>query len=447
VNLSQALDEARRLRVGGRLAEAAARYREIIQIDPGHVLALMGLAEVALDGGQLEAAVALLKQAIAIRGDFAECWTVLGSALREGGNLDGAGAAYRRAKDLDPENPAVYNNLANVLKDRGELAEAAAAYRKALALRPDFVDAWLNLGIVLLLAGDLGQGFLCYEARRELRELAYLQPRWGGEELGGRRILLHTRQGLGDVIQFVRYAPMVAGRGGEVVVACKPELKRLIQSQAGISRVVSDTEGCPPVDLQCPLLSLPYVMGTTLQTIPAVVPYLGGTESDRAFWRERLAREPGGLRVGLNWAGNLLPRRNRKRTFDGAAMGPLAKVGGVRFYSLQRGPDGQMPPPGFQLVDWTGELKDLADTAALISNLDLVITCDTSVAHLAGALGGPVWVGLPFAPDWRWLLGRSDSPWYPTMRLFRQQSAGDWKGVFEAMAGELARVSGRQTAT
>jgi Flp pilus assembly protein TadD len=438
-NLQQWFEAARRLQVAGQLKEAEAIYRQILASDPRHVAAMSGLGEIALEAGLPDPARDLFRRALAIRGDFVECWTGLGTALRELEDLDGSVAAYRKAVELDPTNPAVHNNLANALKDGGELAESAAGYRRALELKPDYMDAQLNLGIALLLAGNLQDGFACYELRRELRQPAYPQPKWAGEDLQGRSILLYTRQGLGDVIQFVRYAPMIAARHGNVVVACKPELRRLLEGQPGISRVVLNTDPRPPVDLQCPLLSLPHVFRTTLETIPAKMPYLIPDATAKAYWHERLAQEPPGLKVGLNWAGNPLPRRNRKRTIGLAAMAPLAVLQGVRFYSLQKGPGAEetMPPAGLTLVDWTSGLNDLADTAALIANLNLVITCDTSVAHLAGALGIPVWVGLRFAPDWRWMLGRADSPWYPTMRLFRQPRPGDWTPVITAMTDEL----------
>jgi hypothetical protein len=358
--------------------------------------------------------------------------------LREMGELEMCVEAYRRAVELEPFNPSVHNNLGGAYKDRGDLPQAVTEYQTALKFSSDFTDAKLNLGIALLLAGDLPNGFALYEARRELRQPIYPQPRWRGERLGGQRVLLYTRQGLGDVIQFVRYAPLVAGRGGRVVVACKPQLRRLLEGQPGISQVVADTDSNPAAELQCPLLSLPLVFGTTLHTIPSEQ-YLKPAASISAFWRAKLEREPMGLKVGLNWAGNPVPRRNRKRTFDPAAIALLAGIPRVRFYSLQKGDDVPPLPRGLELVDWASEIVDMADTAGLIANLDLVITCDTSVAHLAGALGAPTWVGLPFAPDWRWLLGRSDCPWYPTMRLFRQPSPGDWRPVMQAIAIELAQ--------
>jgi tetratricopeptide (TPR) repeat protein len=436
----EALELARQLRLAGRAGESEAVYRQILGVDPENVEAICGFAQIALDAAALESAVELFRRALAIHPDHAPCWTGLGTALRETEDLDGSLAAYTRAVQLDPANPSVHNNLANILKDRGQLDQAAAEYRHALAIKPDFLDARLNLGLVLLLARNLIEGFALYEARRELREPIYRLPIWKGEELRGRRILLYTRQGLGDVIHFIRYAPMVASRGGKLVVACKAELRRLLQAQPAIEQVVLNTDPLPAVDVQCALLSLPHIFSTAHDSIPATTPYLSVDAALRRRWQARLEQEPAGFKVGLNWAGNPQPRRNRKRSIGLSAMAPLSATQ-ARFYSLQKGDasgEALNPPAGMRLVDWTADLRDLAETAALIANLDLVITCDTSVAHLAGALGVPVWVGLPFAPDWRWMLGRSDSPWYPMMRLFRQPRPGDWATVLSEMAAELS---------
>jgi hypothetical protein len=429
----------RRLQKSGRLGDAAVVYRQVLQGNPGHLESALGLGEVLTESGEFDDAVAIFRTALGVRPEFGECWTALGHVLRETGALDESIAAYRRAVELEPFNPSVHNNLGGAYKDRGELGQAIAEYQTALSLRPDFVDATLNLSLALLLGGDFRNGFALYEARRELREPNYTLPRWMGEPLGGRRVLLFTRQGLGDVIHFVRYAPMVEARGGRAVVVCKPQLRRLLEGQAGIWQVATDTESAPAAELQCPLLSLPLVFGTTMQTIPSR-PYLKADARISVRWRAKLEREPRGLKVGLNWAGNPIPRRNRKRTFDVVAMTVLSGIPGVRFYSLQKGDEIPPPPPELELIDWTSEITDMADTAALIANLDLVITCDTSVAHLAGALGAQTWVGLPFAPDWRWLLGREDSPWYPTMQLFRQPSPSDWNTVIHSIASELAKL-------
>jgi len=427
----------------GRLGDAEGVYRQILRHDPRHPQALHGLGKIAYEADQLDAAIQLFGKALAQRPEYDECYTSLGNALREKGDVEGAVAAYRRAAEIQPGYPAVHNNLGNALKDLGEVDGAVAEYQLALAMRPDFADARLNLGMALLLRGDFAEGWAAYESRREIRDLPFTQPRWDGSELNGRRILLHCRQGLGDVIQFVRFASILAERGGRVILSCRPELRRWLQGQCGIRQTVLPTDPLPEFDVHCPLLSLPHVLGTTLQTLPAKAPYLSVDPELLRSWAERVDQRPGGLRVGLTWACNPLPRRNRKRTIGLPNMAPLSKVPGVRFFSLQKGPHAAdaKTPNDFDPIDWSDDLYDFADTAALVANLDLVITCDTSVAHVAGALGVPVWVGVPFPGDWRWLMNRSDSPWYPTMRLFRQPRPGDWPAVINDMARQLSELA------
>jgi len=243
---------------------------------------------------------------------------------------------------------------------------------------------------------------------------------------------------LGDAIQFIRYVPMVAQRGGKIIIECHAELQRLFQTMSEQCQIVVRGSPLPAFDLHCPLLSLPLVFGTTLENIPNTVPYLYADVREAKRWRRRLEDQLPIMKIGLVWEGNLKPNRNRAIRLSGLA--PLGQVSGVRFYSLQKGEaaaQARTPPTGMELVDWTDELKDFADTAALIANLDLVITVDTAVAHLAGAMGKPVWTMLSFVADWRWLLQREDSPWYPTMRLFRQSVIGDWDSVIKRVVAAL----------
>lgn len=291
--------------------------------------------------------------------------------------------------------------------------------------------------------GDFVRGWQEYEHRWTLsenhgRQREFAAPRWQGGELAGRTLLLHAEQGLGDTLQFVRYAPLLVRRGARVIVLCQPPLKRLLMEMEGIS-VVADDEPLPEFDLQLPLLSLPRAFGTTLATIPAEVPYLRADPVDVRAWGRKLD-DKDHFKIGLVWAGNRrhLNDRNRSCTLD--AFAPLAAVSGIRLYSLQKdaaAAEIQNAPATMRLVDVGKELVDFADTAAAITCLDLVITVDTAVAHLAGALARPAWLLLPFAPDWRWMLAREDSPWYPSLRLFRQNQAGDWSGVLTAVMNAL----------
>ena len=431
----------------GRLDDAIDAFRQGLAMRPNDPQGMTNLANALQGTGALAEAISLYRKALALRPELPQAWYNLGRAHHESGQFASAIESYDRVLRLQPAYPDAHYNLGNALKESGRLDEAVAAYRQALSIRPHHAEARWNLGLLLLAQGDFENGWPAYEARRQIPHLwgnlKFDSPLWDGGELGGRRILLRAEQGLGDTIQFIRYAPMVAARGGRVLLQCQPELLRLMEGQTGVDRVVSFAEPPPGHDVYCPLLSLPGRFGTTLATIPAPVPYVFADVECVGEWKRRLAQGPHALRVGLNWAGNPFPPANLKRSMPLSVMAPLGKVAGVQFHNLQKGAaaaEAGKPPPGLQLVNPSTELNDLADTAGLIANLNLVITCDTSVAHLAGAMGKPVWVALPFAADWRWLLGRADSPWYPTMRLFRQPSPGDWESPMRQMAKALDAI-------
>jgi glycosyltransferase involved in cell wall biosynthesis len=303
--------------------------------------------------------------------------------------------------------------------------------------------------------GDLAKGFEEYEWRWRTSDMAKSkldvpQPEWDGSPLDGRIIFLYAEQGLGDTLQFARYAPMVAERGGRVILECQSEIASLLRGLAGVEQVVVRGEQRPPFDVHASLLSLPHLLGTTLETVPAEIPYLTVDPARVAAWGEYLdAEAEAGLRVGLVWGGNPDHKADRRRSISLDALAPLAQVPGVHFFALQKGPaavQADTPPEGLKLTNLGPLLGDFVDTAAVLEHLDLVITVDTSVAHLAGALGRPFWGLLAVAPDWRWLLEREDSPWYPTARLFRQESFGDWSAVVERVAKSLAELAPAKSA-
>jgi len=298
---------------------------------------------------------------------------------------------------------------------------------------------------LLLLQGDFKRGWQEHEWRWKCRDYPspqrnFAQPLWDGSALERRTLLLHTEQGLGDAIQFIRYLPLVAQRGGKIIIECQAELRRLFQTMLEKCPIVVRGDPLPAFDLHCPLLSLPLIFGTTLENIPQTVPYLHADAQDVKKWRERLDEHSPHLKMGLVWAGSPTNKNDRSRSIKLQSLAPLGQVPGVRLLSLQKGAaaaEAKTPPMGMELVDYTQELTDFADTAALIANLDLLISVDTAVVHLAGAMGKLVWTLLPFSPDWRWLLERENSPWYPTMRLFRQQVIGDWDNVITRVASAL----------
>ena len=315
------------------------------------------------------------------------------------------------------------------------MGEAIAALEKVCALQPDDAEARFDLALALLRDGDFARGWKEFEWRLRHPHLNlardFTQPQWRGQDIAGQTILLHAQGGFGDVLQFVRYAPLVAQRGAKVLLECKAELVSLLQSVKGVQAVISRGQALPPFDWHSPLPSLPLAFGTSLETIPADVPYLSPPPPAQALWKQRVGEGPS-FKIGLVWAGRSF-QSNHLQIFA-----PLGKIPGVRFFSLQKGPQSvQQPPAGMDLKDFTADLRDFADTAALIQQMDLVIGVDTAVVHLAGALAKPVWVLIPCRSDFRWLLDRCDSPWYPTMRLFRQIRPGDWDTPTAQMAAAL----------
>ena len=377
----------------------------------------------------------------------------LALALLEANRLDAAARQLDAVVRREPGNRQARNNLAGVLRELGRLDAAEAMYRAALRQAPDDPLLHENLAIVLLLAGRLAEGWAESEWRwRRRPELAmgFTQPRWEGDALNGRTLLVHAEQGIGSNIQFCRYLTFIPPgipREGRIIVAVQPSLVRLMRTLGHGVEVVGFGDPLPPIDLRCPMLSLPRVLGTNrVEDIPAAIPYLRADAAAVARWRLRVEALPG-LRAGLVWHGNPEDvRMDRRRSMPLAQMAPLARVPGVSLVSLQVGDAARQlsgSPLAGTVHDWTAELADFAETAALIEALDLVISVDTAVVHLAGALGKPVWLLNRFDTCWRWLLGRDDSPWYPTLRQFRQAGAGEWAGVMERVCAALAVETAR----
>jgi len=480
-DVNQILANAVAAHTSGRLTEAQIFYQQVLAQQPNHPTALHMLGVIVLGSGRTQEAIDLIGRAIQIRPDEAEAHNNLGSALRAAGRLDEAAKSYFRAAQLKPTlasarnnlgvvlaaqyqyEPAIdsyhrsiaiqpdlvqaHHNLGNALGAIGKFDEAAESFRKVIALKPDNADAHLNLAMTLLMKGDYLPAWPEYEWRWKVATSAkkpqFSQPQWTGEPLDGKTILIHTEQGFGDALQFIRFIPMLAERGPRIILRCQENFQRLFQSVTGVEKVVSIGQPLPEFDFHCPLLSLPGIFETTLQTIPVVVPYLQADESLTAEWHQRIPAHPGRKRIGLAWTGRALfvnePHRNR--SIPPAQFAPLADVRDVDFYSLQAGQSGQSLPPGLNVTDFSNDIHDFADTAAIMENLDLIVTIDSAVAHLAGALGKPAWVLLPQSPDWRWTLDRPDSPWYPTMRLFRQKTPGDWGPVIAQVIEQLKRYN------
>ncbi|HEY0834859.1 MAG TPA: tetratricopeptide repeat-containing glycosyltransferase family protein [Azospirillum sp.] len=433
----------------GRLDEAEDAYRAALGLRPDYAEALNNLAITLTDLMRTEEALTACRVALSLLPNYPQAHLTRANALLAVGRTEAALAACETALTLNPHSLEGLVNHGNALRRIGRLDEALARYDQALALHPGYVEARVNRSLLLLGRGDMERGWAEYEWRFRTPRLAahrLEQPQWMGEPLAGRTILLHAEQGFGDTLQFVRYAPLVAQRGGRVLLGAPAPLHRLLRTLPGVERVLEADKPPPPFDLHCPLMSLPLAFGTRLDTVPAEVPYLAPDPADVAAWRDRLP-DDGVLRVGLVWAGNPrpdMPHANlvdRRRSLRLEQLAPLAGVPGVRFYSLQKDGDAALqakdPPSGMDLVDLMEGVGDFADTAALIANLDLVIGVDTSVIHVAGALGKPVWVLSRFDGCWRWLTERDDSPWYPSMRLFRQETPGEWAPVIEQVMEAL----------
>lgn len=432
-----------------KFAESVSCYQRAIALQPNFPGAYNNLGSALQELGRYQASVLCYQKALQLRPDYADAYYNLGNNYRHQDNLEAARRAYAQAIALDPNFTLAYNNLGLTLADMGKPEEAIPWYERAIALQPDNADAHQNLGLALLQLGDLETGFREYEWRWQAMgpdnrpPRPFPQPLWDGSDLHGKTILLHAEQGYGDTLQFVRYAALVAAKGGRVLLECQPALTRLLATLPHVAQVIPAGDPLPPFDTHAPLLSLPHLLHTTLATVPSQIPYLFPPAAPALLTRSSAPRH-----IGIVWSGSPTHQNDRRRSCPLHEFLPLLQLPYIRFHSLQIGPRAEEIRPLVEqglVEDWSDRLHDFADTATLIAQLDLVITVDTSVAHLAGGLGKPVWVLLSYAPDWRWLLHRTDSPWYPTARLFRQPSPGDWKTpihqVITSLKGHVAAVT------
>ena len=438
----------------GRFEQAAASLDRALALRPQFAEALHQRALVWTALGRCERAMEDCRRALALRGDDPDVLNTLGMALGRLERFAEARAAFEGALKTDPTFAQAHYNLANLLRNMGDCEGAIAAYDRAIEVEPDFADARWNRATACLLAGRLREGWADFGWRRRAHDGSTLYPhrldgpRWDGSPLEGRRLLVHYEQGYGDSIQFWRFLPHVRAAGSYVLLEERPALTPLLRDETSVDQVIA--AGPEPVpaseyDVHISLLDLPGLFGTTLGTIPCEVPYVRPPRDRAERLRGRVPTE--GVRVGIVWAGSVRHENDRHRSCRLSWFLDLARVPGVRLVSLQKGPaEAELAgAETFGVVPLGPHLHDFADTAAVIGQLDLVISVDTAVAHLAGAMGAPVWTLLPFAPDWRWLLDRRDSPWYPTMRLFRQPTWGDWPSVFVEVIEALRAFAARQT--
>jgi FkbM family methyltransferase len=434
-----------------RFDDALASYGHALVIKPDYAEALNNLALALQDMKRFDDALASYDRALAIRPDYADAFNNLGLTLADLNRPDEALASYDRALALQPDHANALNNRGNAFRDKKRLDEAIASYDRAIAFKPDFAEVIYNRGMSRLLGGDFRKGWPDYEYRWGLKDAPVKPheidaPEWRGEDMEGRSILVYIEQGLGDGIQFARYLPLLVQRGARVSFYVPAQLTRLFRPLAGIE-LISSLKARKSFDFQCALISLPLWFGTDLESIPNQVPYLEPEEGLARRWKQIIGDT--GFKIGIAWQGNPQGKADRGRSFPLSELASLSRLPGVRLISLQKhhGLD-QLAglPVGTMVETLSGGFDNgpdaFIDTAAIMSNLDLIITSDTSIAHLAGALGRPTWVALKYVPDWRWLLDRQDCPWYPTARLFRQKTAGDWRSVFSAMEQELSSALG-----
>ena len=467
----------------GKHAQAATALHRLLRLKPLLTEQRLQLGQALLLDGRAEEAVEALTTLLGMTPLSAAAYANLGMAYRRLGRVEEAVGYYRCALGFAPGDPGVLNNLGVTLQDLGRLDEAAACFRQSIAAQPDAAHTHLNLALVardamrvdesialartatrlaptlaeahtalgfgLLLKGDLEEGFAEYEWRSRMADFpspkrSFSSPAWDGTDITGRTLLIHDEQGVGDTIMLARYAPLLQARGIRVFVECNTQLVRLLSSMPGIEGVVGRFDTLPPHDAHVALASLPHRLGTMLYTIPAEAPYLRAEPALVAAWAERMGCSRG-LRVGLVWAGNPTFKADRIRSPRLKAFLPLLETPGIELFGLQMGAGRQdlesCAPLPASFTDLGAAITDFADTAAIMENLDLVISSCTAPAHLAGALGRPVWTVLPFAPDWRWLDAGLCTPWYPTMRLFRQDRRGDWTPVMARVRTALQALA------
>ena len=474
----QMLQTARQLLNDRHSPEAARAFAAVLAVQPACVEAHAQLGQLLFQANELPAALGCLQQAARVSPGMPRLNALMAAVLRKLSRLEESAVCCERESRISPNDPDAHYNLALARHTLQQIPEAIASYRAALRLRPDYLDALLGLGRSLrqdrqpeaalkcfteavqlapsdaranwelgttqLALGQFRAGWKGFEWLWKLPDFTtppprYEQPQWDGRDLGGRRIFLHCEQGYGDVIQFSRYAALVAARRGHVMLGCPKPLQSLMQTVPGVAEVVTTWQDLPPFDTHAPLMSLPAIFGTTLETIPAAIPYIHPRVSTRVATPAKWVEDSPGKKVGVAWAGSSAHSNDANRSLSPVFLKPLLKLPGIRWYSLQVGEAAQaLAHPDFAgIVDLGSRFGGFHDTAEVIRELDLVIAVDTGVAHLAGAMGKTVWLLLPFEAEWRWMTTREDSPWYPTMRLFRQTSPGNWQELLERVARQL----------
>jgi len=425
----------------GDKAGGEVSFQEALKINPESVEAHFHLALILHDCGDVSVAKVHYQQTLSLDPTRIEAWCNLGNIERELANFEAAEACYRRALELDNSVAEVHGNLGVALQETGQIEAAIASYRRAIQLNPEDAETRRNLSMALLLVGEYAEGWQEYEWRWNTHYFApqvrsLKAPRWAGKNLTGKTILVTAEQGYGDTLQFIRFLPMIVEKGGHIIFECQAPLVDLVRGMEGGFQVIRQGEGLPDHDYQIPLLSLPGLFEVRENSIPASVPYLHAPVGPGCDFTET------GFKVGLAWRGSPGFKRDGLRSPGLEPFIPLINLDGVQIYSLQKD-EGleELEKYGLkdQVIDIGSKIETFSDTAAALSQMNLIISSDTAVAHLAGAMGLPVWVALSKIPDWRWLMKGVKCPWYPTMKLYRQTSPGNWSDVVEMMCNDLPR--------
>jgi len=428
----------------GGLDAAIDSYKQALKIKPDYAAAYNNMGNALKDKGDLEEAIDSYKQALKIKPDYAEAYYNIGNVLKDKGDLDVAIDSYKQSLKIKPDYAEAYYNMGNVLNDKGDLDAAIDSYKQALKIKPDYAEAYYNLSLLYLLRGNLDEGFKCYEWRLKIKERLAAPARtnliWDGEQsLSGKHFFVYGEQGLGDIIQFCRYLPVLEQKGADVTFKVKSNLHALLQTMDSKTSLNTSLPEENKIDFESPLMSLPYLLKTSLEIIPITSPYLYADQSKVITWGERLSKDS--FKVGICWQGRKT-KVDVGRSFSLSLFEGISKIQNVELISLHKGEgEGQITNIDFDVTTLGSGIDAgqdaFLDTAGVMMNCDLIITSDTAVAHLAGALGRPTWVALKHVPDWRWMLDRPDSLWYPTMTLFRQKNRGDWVGVFDTIEQDL----------
>ncbi|MBF0329962.1 MAG: tetratricopeptide repeat protein [Nitrospirae bacterium] len=423
--------------------KAIVCYKKALELDPSLHDAYPNLAYIYAAKKSPIKAIGFYIKAIELLPTNAELYNNLGVVLFDNGNINESIECYRKAIEIDPNYASAYYNLGNSLRAIKDIEEAIECYKHAITNDNSLSYAHWNLAILLLLTGRFDEGWKEYEWRWELKDYItnrnFIQPLWDGRDIKGQTILLHAEQGLGDAIQFIRYIPSIAEKGVRIIIECQKELVSLFSSSENIESITVQGERLPPFDIHCPFLTIPYIFKTTNENIPTKVPYLSADNSLIQKWSALAGIDKNRFNIGIVWAGNPKNANDKVRSLSLDLFAPLSELKNIQFYSLQKGEaSAQINTRSLAIKDLTSEIQDFSDTAALIMNLDLIISVDTAVAHLAGALAKPVWLLIPPIPDWRWQLNKDDSPWYPTMKLFRGYKEGEWADVVEKIKNELS---------